>query len=169
VVIEFSTDPPPDALGPASYDVRLAGPDGGMERLARIEYTPNEVAVHLNASRATEATPADARLDWETPLEQLDGLLAAMPTQVVRGNGVRDSHLGEIETMLDWIRLIQEPSEKNLADVVSEIDALTAVSKVHALLEMQGARFSADEQEFPPPPRRHPGSPGASERRQHAP
>jgi hypothetical protein len=84
-----------------------------------------------------------------------------MPTQVVRGDGVRDSHLGEIETMLDWIRLIKEPSEENLADVVSEIDALTAVSKVHALLETDGASYSADEGEFPLPPKRHASGAGA--------
>ena len=167
VVISFPVDPPRDGLGAATYEVRLWGPNGGMKSLARIEYAPNEVAVHLSTPPATDARPADHGPDWEIPLERLDTLLAAMPTQVLRGDGVRDSHLGEIETMLDWIRLIREPSEDNLADVVSEIDALTAVSKVHALLKTGGARFSADEQELPPPPKRHPVSPGAGGR-QHS-
>jgi hypothetical protein len=161
VVIHFSAEPPRDGLGAASYEVRLAGPDGRIEPLARIEYAAEEVAVHLSTPRVTGGTAADDRLNWETPLGRLDALLAAMPTQVVRGDGVRDSHLGEIETMLDWIRLIKEPSEENLADVVSEIDALTAVSKVHALLETDGASYSADEGEFPLPPKRHASGAGA--------
>ncbi|MBW1686519.1 MAG: hypothetical protein JRS35_15805 [Deltaproteobacteria bacterium] len=57
------------------------------------------------------------------------------------------------------IRLIQEPSEDHLADVVSEIDGLTAISKVEALLESGGARFLADPSVLPPPPGRHAGSP----------
>jgi hypothetical protein len=155
VGIHFSADPPRDSLGAASYEVRLSPPDGTLEPLARIEYAANELVVYLSIPRVTVGIASDDRLDWETPLERLDALLAAMPTQVVRGDGVRDSHLGEIETMLDWIRLIREPSEENLADVVSEIDALTAVSKVHGLLETDGARYSADEGELPLPPRRH--------------
>ena len=129
-----------------------------MEPLARIEHAPNEVAVHLSTLGGPDAARPDGRPDWEAPLQRLDTLLAAMPTQVVRGDGVRDSHLGEIETMLDWIRLIQEPSEENLADVVSEIDAITAVSKVQSLLGTDSAGFSVDEAELPLPPRRQ--SPG---------
>ena len=56
----------------------------------------------FEATYRERKSAADDRLDWETPLERPDALLAAMPTQVVRGDGVRDSHLGEIETMLDF-------------------------------------------------------------------
>ena len=66
---------------------------------------------------------------------------------------------GEIESMLDWVRLIREPTEAHLADVVSEIDALTAVAKVRALLELEPARFAADRAALPLPPRRHLGAP----------
>jgi hypothetical protein len=158
VAIDLPSDPPPTRLGPADYRVQLAGLDGTIEPLARIAYTPGEIAVHLMISDDA-GVDEGGRPGWWPALERLDALLAAMPTQVVRGDGVRDSHLGEIENMLDWIRLIREPSEAHLADVVSEIDALTAVSKVHALLEADAPRFTAEAAAFPPPPRRHSGAP----------
>jgi hypothetical protein len=161
LAIRFPTDPSGDELGATAYEMRVARSEGRLVRLARIEHAPGEVLVHLGTASATDAVRPDGSPDWAVPLEQLDTLLAAMPTQVVRGDGIRDSHLGEIETMLDWIRLMQEPSEEHLADVVSEIDALTAISKVHTLLETDGLTFAPAGQEVPLPPRRYPASPNA--------
>jgi len=158
VAIDLPSDPPPTRLGPAGYRVQRVGLDGTIEPLARIAYTPGEITVHLRSS--DDAGPDQGgRPGWWPALERLDTLLAAMPTQVVRGDGLRDSHLGEVESMLDWIRLISDPSEEHLADVVSEIDALTAVSKVRALLQADAARFTAERGILPPPPRRHSGAP----------
>ena len=162
VAIQFSPDPPLGKLGPATYAVRVSGLDGEMEPLAQIEHAPEGIVVQLDSPRGAAATAGEDRARWLTSLERLDQLLAAMPTQVLRGDGVRDSHLGEIETTLDWIRLILEPSEDHLADVVSEIDGLTAISKVEALLGSGGARFLADPSELPLPPGRHSESSGRS-------
>ncbi|MCZ6782138.1 MAG: hypothetical protein O7G30_02410 [Proteobacteria bacterium] len=138
LVLHFSPDPPERGLGAAAYDLRVPGPDG-MVPLARFEAADGDVTVQLYA--------ADA-------LERLDLLLAAMPTQVSRGDGIRDSHLAAVETLLDWVRLLRDPREDTLADVVSDIDALTAVAKVRSLLDGVGARFAAAPEEFPSPPRR---------------
>jgi len=59
--------------------------------------------------------------------------------------------------MLDWIRLIEEPTEDRLADVVSEIDGLSAIGKVEELLGSAGRRFRTDPFELPLPPARHSG------------
>ncbi len=162
VAIQLSSNPPVGTLGPATYAVRRSGREGEMELLAQIEHTPAGIVVQLLSPRGAAAKPGEDPRRWLTSLEQLDRLLAAMPTQVLRGDGIRDSHLGEIETTLDWIRLILEPNEDRLADVVSEIDGLTAISKVEALLGSDGARFLADPSVLPLPPGRLSGSPEPS-------
>ncbi len=156
VAIEFSTDPPMGELGPASYTVRVPVAGSEMQVLAQIEHTSEGIAVELSVPRGAAVTAAPP---WFATLEKLDQLLAAMPTQVERGDGIRDSHLGEIETLLDWVRLIEQPSEGQLADVVSEIDGLTAIAKVERLLGAGGQRFLADPSQLPLPPARHSGSP----------
>lgn len=154
VSLDLPADPASPGLGAVTYHVDRWGSDGERAPLARIDHTPEEVVVHLFGSSASPH-------DWEASLEQLDVLFAAMPTQVMRGDGVRDSHLGDVERLVDWVRLIRQPSESRLADVVSDIDALTAVRKVQGLLEPEAERFLAEADALPPAPRRFSSSSGS--------
>jgi hypothetical protein len=124
IALELSADPPSSGLGAVSYRVDIWRSDGVSESLARIDHRDAGIEVHFFGERRR----------WLESLERLDTLLAAMPTQIMRGDGIRDSHLAEIEQLIDWARLIREPTEDRLADVVSDIDALTAPRKVQALL-----------------------------------
>lgn len=120
----------------ATYDVRLLSSGDSLQPLAHIEYRPGRLDLDLPAAPSAH--------DWagiKPEIDRLDALLAAMPTQVERGDGIRDSFLGHAETLIDWVRLGQEPSDETLADVVSDVDALTAVSKVETLLDSMGERF----------------------------
>jgi hypothetical protein len=110
--------------------------------LARIDHRDAGIEMHLFGGRRR----------WLESLERLDTLLAAMPTQIMRGDGIRDSHLAEIEQLIDWARLIREPTEDRLADVVSDIDALTAPRKVQALLRSDAERFFAEANARPAAP-----------------
>lgn len=137
ITIELDPFPPPGKLGPQSYEVRTTGTDGTMAPIARIEADESRIEVRLLGD------PAESQ-------RALDELFAAMPTQIVRGDGLRDSYLGQAETLVDWVRLIDAPSESTLADVVSEIDALTAVSKVRRLIEPHADRFAIEASEYQP-------------------
>ena len=75
----------------------------------------------------------------------------------MRGDGVRDSQLGEIERLVDAVRLLREPEEGRLADFVSDVDALHAAAKVEALLAPEAGRFHAAADRFPPSPIAGPG------------
>lgn len=123
--------PPTDDLGDAAYDVRLAGADGELRDLARIKLDRKGLTIELQSSDGQQ----------QSSIDLLDALLAAMPTQVQRGDGIRDSRLGEIETLLDCARFVQEPNDDTLADLVSDNDVLTAVAKTKRLLEPGGDRF----------------------------
>ena len=101
---------------------------------------------------------------WPESLERLDALLAAMPTQIMRGDGIRDSHLAEIEQLIDWARLIREPTEDRMADLVSDIDALTAPRKVQTLLGSDAERFQAEASARPPAPIRSSALTGGARR-----
>jgi len=81
-----------------------------------------------------------------------------MPVQVMRGDGIRDSQLGEIELLVDAVRLLEQPDENRLADLVSNVDAGSAAGKVQALLEQEAGRFVALADAIPPPPIAGPGS-----------
>ena len=88
--------------------------------------------------------------DQGVGLATLDRLLAAMPTQIRRGDGIRDSHLGEIERVVDALRLLRDPGEASLADFASDVDMWSAASKVEALLSADRTRFLAAS--LPPAP-----------------
>jgi hypothetical protein len=140
IALDLPADPPRSGLGVISYRVDLWRSGGARTALARIDHRGAETVVRVFGGR------------WLDSLEQLDALLAAMPTQIIRGDGIRDSHLAEIEQLIDWARLIREPTEERLADVVSDIDALTAPQKVRDLLESDAERFQAEADARPPAP-----------------
>ena len=50
------------------------------------------------------------------------------------------------------MRLLRDPTELRLADAVSDVDALTAIDKVQALLRRDAARFAAAREAMPPSP-----------------
>ena len=77
----------------------------------------------------------------------------------LRGGDIRDSQLGEIERLVDAVRLLREPSESRLADFASEVDAASATRKVEALLAPEFARFEVAESALPPAPIAGPGPP----------
>ena len=147
VALELPADPPRAGLGSIGYRIdRFDGPDASGAPLARIAYTPEEVTLALYGAGLDEA------------LEQLDRLLAAMPVQVLRGDDIRDSQLGEIERLVDAVRLLREPSEGRLADFASEVDAASATRKVETLLARERARFEVAESVLPPAPIPGPGA-----------
>lgn len=138
IALDLPSTPPSAELGSVSYRVDLWRSDAVRESLARIDHSDAGIEVHFFGER------------WVESLERLDTLLAAMPTQIMRGDGIRDSHLAEIEQLVDWARLIRDPTEDRLADVVSDIDALTAPRKVQALLGSDVERFFAGGDARPP-------------------
>jgi len=140
IELDLPAAPPSPGLGSVSYRVDLRGSEGVGVPLARIDHRDTGIDVHFFGERRR----------WVESLERLDSLLAAMPTQIMRGDGIRDSHLAEIEEMIDWVRLIREPTEDRLADVVSDIDAPTAPQKVQALLGSDVERFFAEPDARPP-------------------
>jgi len=142
IALDLPPAPPSSGLGEVSYRVDVWQSDGVRAPLARIDHQEAGIEVHLFGERRR----------WPESLERLDTLLAAMPTQIVRGDGIRDSHLGEIEQLIDWVRLIREPTEDRWADVVSDIDALTAPRKVQDLLGSDAERFRAEAEARPPAP-----------------
>jgi hypothetical protein len=140
IALDLPLAPPSSGLGSVSYRVDISRSDGVRASLARIDHRDAGIEVHF----------FDARRSWVESLERLDTLLAAMPTQIMRGDGIRDSHLAEIEQLIDWARLIREPAVDRLADAVSDIDALTAPRKVQALLGSDAERFFAEANARPP-------------------
>ena len=140
IALDLPPAPPSSGLGAVSYRVDVWRAGGVRAPLARIERRGAETLVHLVGER------------WPESLERLDALLAAMPTQIMRGDGIRDSHLAKIEELIDWARLIREPTEDQMADLVSDIDALTAPRKVQALLGSDAERFQAEASARPPAP-----------------
>jgi hypothetical protein len=142
IALDLPLDPPSSGLGAVSYRVDIWRPGGVRASLARIDHREAGIEVHFFGERRR----------WLESLERLDTLLAAMPTQIMRGDGIRDSHLAEIEQLIDWARLIREPTEDRLADVVSDIDALTAPRKVQALLGSDAERFFAEADARPSAP-----------------
>jgi len=140
IALDLPTAPPSPGLGAVSYRVGTWGSDGERAPLARIDHRGDGIEVIVFGER------------WLESLERLDTLLAAMPTQIIRGDGIRDSHLAAIERLIDWVRLVHEPGEERMADVVSDIDALTAPRKVRALLESDAERFRPEASALPPAP-----------------
>lgn len=146
VALDLPADPPSPGLGSIRYRVDLVGAGGARDPLARIEDEPERIGIALYGS------------EWQASLERLDGLLAAMPVQVVRGDGVRDSQLAEIERLVDAVRLLHAPDDARLADFTSDVDAASAARKVAALLAPEAGRFQASADVRPPPPIPGPGA-----------
>jgi hypothetical protein len=153
ISISAESDPPATGLGPETYEVSVLERGGQFRRLARIEYKDEEITVWINSPLALNKRPE------HSDLELLDQLFAAMPTQVLRGDSVRDSHLGKVETMLDWVRLLWHTNAGNLSDVVSEVDGLTAIGKVSDLLQDAPGYFVPAPADMPGPAQRQSGSP----------
>ena len=145
VVLDLPADPPPGELGEIGYDFLQFDAQGTQRRLARIRHTSDAVVIDLYGPSGDDA------------LNSLDRLLAAMPTQVERGDGIRDSHLDEIERLIDAVRLARDPDESRLADFASPVDAWTAAGKVRALLASEPDRYAAVAETRPPEPIPGPG------------
>jgi hypothetical protein len=145
VALDLPDDPPPAGLGPIGYRVDLIDADGKRRPLARArrEHTGLDLALHGP--------------DAQQAIDTIDSLLAAMPTQVERGDGLRDSHLDEIERVVDAARLLRHFDEARLADFASPLDVWTAREKVRTLLARAPERFAASESALPPPPIAGPG------------
>jgi hypothetical protein len=145
IILDLPSDPPSPLLGPITYRINVRTRSGQLERLAVIEHTPSALQLDLYGEG-----------DWEILLERLDRLFAAMPTQIERGDGVRDSHLGEIEQFIDQVRLLRQPGADRLADLVSDVDAQSAPGKIRALFAGEIERFAVEASALPPAPRRGP-------------
>ncbi len=152
VRLSLSSNPPADGLGEMRYSFRYADDKGELVEFATAEHRTDELLLHLDTPNGLDAA-----------LARLDELLAAMPTQVLRGDGIRDSQLSEIESMIDFLRLARTANIETLSDTVSELDIGSARAKTRALLDSidpTGERFTPDaETPIPPPPARHPDSP----------
>ncbi len=142
VTLSLPDDPPAGGLGPIAYHVERWDAAGERRTLARIEHRDEGIRLALRGSEER----------FEASLDELDLLLAAMPVQVMRGDGIRDSHLQAVERLVDAVRLLQRPGPERLADLVSDVDAAGAARKVRALLAPEAARFQAAAGGFPPVP-----------------
>jgi hypothetical protein len=140
VTLALPADPPRGELGDIGYRFDRFDAADRRQPLAHIAHGPEEVRLSFY----------DVGLD--DGLGALDRWLAAMPVQVVRGDGIRDSHLGTIELLVDAVRLVRAPSEQRLADLASEVDAASAAAKVEALLAPERGRFAVAASELPPAP-----------------
>jgi hypothetical protein len=138
--LELPEDPPAEGLGPIRYAIDRVDGEGARSASARVRHDPESLEISLFGA------------DGPTALAELDRLLAAMPTQIVRGDGIRDSQLEEIERLVDAVRLLRQPGEAQLADFVSDVDAWSAAGKVQALLSVEPARFAAAADARPPDP-----------------
>ena len=147
LALELPADPPRGSLGAIRYRVDEIGADAARRPLARVSHAPERITLELFG-------PA---VGWEASLERLDALLAALPVQVRRGDGIRDSQLGEIERLVDAVRLLEAPDESRLADFVVDVDATTASRKVAGLLAPELARFQPAGVALPPDPIPGPG------------
>jgi len=67
----------------------------------------------------------ESSLEQSELLDTLDLYLKAMPTQIIRGDGIRDSTLGEVEKAVDEIRFFVQSDWGVAADIVSAIDVYT--------------------------------------------
>ncbi|MFP6662591.1 MAG: hypothetical protein VCC00_00105 [Deltaproteobacteria bacterium] len=152
VRLSLTSDPPADGLGEMFYSFRLTDNKGELVEFATAKHSADDLVIRLDTPDGLDAA-----------LARLDGLLAAMPTQVQRGDGIRDSHLSEIESVVDFFRLARKPDIETLGDTVSELDVGSARAKTRALLDSMdpmGGRFTPNaETHIPLPPERHPESP----------
>ncbi len=157
VVLELPDDPPPGALGAITYHFDRFDAADRRQTLASVAHSPEGIRVAFYGVGLDEGLGA------------LDRWLAAMPVQVVRGDGLRDSHLGAIERLVDAVRLLRAPSEERIADFASEVDAASAAAKVEALLSPEHMRFAVAASALPPAPIPGPGTRAIAEARQPAP
>jgi hypothetical protein len=153
VTLELPADPEPGGLGPITYRFDRFDAADGRETLATALHSPGGMRLSFYG------------VGLDDGLGALDRWLAAMPVQIVRGDGVRDSHLGAIERLVDAVRLARAPSEQRLADFASEVDAASAAAKVEALLAPERPRFIAGGSALPPAPIEGPGARAIAEAR----
>jgi hypothetical protein len=146
VTLELPEDPAPGGLGPITYRFDRFDAADQREALASVAHSPDEIRLSFYG------------LGLDEGLGVLDRWLAAMPVQVVRGDGIRDSHLGAIERLVDAVRLARAPSEQRLADFASDVDAASAAAKVEAFLAPDRPRFMAGGNLLPPAPIPGPGT-----------
>jgi hypothetical protein len=153
VSLALPGDPAPGGLGPITYRFDRFDAADRREALATVAHTEGGIRLSFYG------------LGLDEGLGVLDRWLAAMPVQVVRGDGVRDSHLRAIERLVDAVRLARAPSEQRLADFASEVDAASAAAKVEAFLAPDRPRFIAGGDSLPPAPIPGPGSQAVAEAR----
>jgi hypothetical protein len=147
VSLELPANPPSPGLGPIRYRVARWDAAGVEQAIAQIEDTTQHISIALFDSAGA----------WDDALEELDRIFAAMPVQVTRGDGVRDSQLAEIERLIDAVRLLEQPDDLRLSDFVTDVDAVSAAQKVRALLEGEAARFQVAADALPAAPISGPG------------
>jgi hypothetical protein len=145
VALDLPDDPAPGGLGPITYRFDRFNAADQREALASVAHSAGGIRLSFYG------------LGLDEGLGVLDRWLAAMPVQVVRGDGIRDSHLGAIERLVDAVRLARAPSEQRLADFASEVDAASAAAKVEAFLAPDRPRFIAGGNLLPPAPIPGPG------------
>ncbi len=147
-----------DASGKTFVEIRFAVPSDRRlsNRIEIMRYdasnTPQPLAqiAFENNTMTLDLFPDDKRTS-DALIEELDTILAMMPTQVIRGDGRRDSRLGEVERWVDIIRFAQHPSTKRLSELLTDVDPATAPSKIDAFLKQFESRFlDSRSQRLPP-------------------
>ncbi|MEN8161108.1 MAG: hypothetical protein ABFS41_13640 [Myxococcota bacterium] len=153
VTLALPDDPPRGGIGAIGYRFDRFDAADRRQPLAHVGHSSEELRLSFY----------DVGLD--EGLGALDRWLAAMPVQVVRGDGIRDSHLGAIELLVDAVRLVRAPSAQRVADFASEVDAASAAAKVEALLAPERERFAVATDALPPAPIAGPGHRAIAEAR----
>ncbi len=108
--------------------------------------TPTAFAIVNNMRTAdgrAEIT-IESSLEQSELLDTLDLYLKAMPTQIIRGDGIRDSTLGEVEKAVDETRFFVESGWGVAADIVSPIDVYTLpTERLKGLFGMADPKYPA--------------------------
>ena len=94
------------------------------------------IVSHTRTADGRAEIAIESSLGQSELLDTLDLYLKAMPTQIIRGDGIRDSTLGEVEKTVDEIRFFVESGWGVAADIVSAIDLYTL--EVERLKELFG-------------------------------
>ena len=97
---------------------------------------------HTRTADGRAEMTIESSLEPSELLDTLDLYLKAMPTQIIRGDGIRDSTLGAVEKAVDETRFFVESGVGVAADIVSAVDAYTlAPERLKGLFGMANPNY----------------------------
>ena len=119
-----------DHFGAQIFRLSLEFLQPNMEHVRYGFFKGNEPAAfaivnHTRTADGRAEITIESSLKQSELLDTLDLYLKAMPTQIIRGDGIRDSTLGAVEKAVDETRFFVESGVGVAADIVSAVDVYT--------------------------------------------